>query len=172
MVIFSHCDRTLLRRDFGATVREIVRTRSTPPLHYSRTPPTTPRVNIYPQILAHPLLSNLQTSGHKRGAGSVGWERCRGSRGNAGNLRESNTNRAVSFFSSLRTLLTAYRLLLAAYRLLPRRTTPWSATVLQVSLCCLHSRDPGENYGSVAPAFRRRHHLPKIWIPLTSKYLR
>ncbi len=165
---FSHPDQSKLScgkaarpvREIGLkTLQSVLHRSNTPPLRHSTSPlATPPRQDLLPPTLAHPLLSKFETSGHKRGAGSVGRERLPGVWGGTPETLGRAKPTEPFPFSSSRTLLTAHH--------------PSSVTTPLVSLCCWHSREPGEGYGSVSPAFYRRHPLPTIWIPLTSKSLR
>ena len=102
---FSHPDQSKL--SCGKTVppvREIVRRRSnqcstTPILRHSTSPLATPLGKTYPRRPWHtPCYLNLKRAVIKGALARLEGKGYRGSGGNVGNLRESKTNRAVSFF--------------------------------------------------------------------------
>ena len=109
-----------------------------------------------------------------RGNGSVGWESLSGALGGTPeSLRGERINRAVPFFGCRRNsdppLLTS--------SLRPFRATPGQAFHLSplTSHFSLSGVCMTENLVKVRDRFtllHRRPHLPTIWIPLTSKYLR
>lgn len=133
MANFSHPDQSKL--SCGKAVRPVreIGLKTLQPnaslIPRSRTPPLRsprPSARPTPPTLAHPLLSKFETSGHKRGAGSVGWERLPGVLGGTpGTLGRAKPTEPFPF-SSLRTLITDP--LLTAYFLLFTSHHPSSVT--------------------------------------------